>query len=549
MTCSVVPGEEPAVAATEPVIGPGRPGADHHGTARRQGRLRLAARHQPRRAPRRPARARLRRRRQAGRRQHVDRRVRRAGAGRHARATAPARRHLGDRRVARRDVRRRRAHRRRGDDVHGADRPARRAAARRASAAAPGHRRRSLHGAAHGRDGSCATWPASPATRCWWCATSMAPTCRRSRRTCSPRCARWGRASTCSRRRGPPQRRMAMLDFAEQWRHDDELQRGCVILRYHIPFTGEREWARTYKVALREVNAHSIVNAGLRVRFDADGTVAEAARGVRRDRPDRVPRHRAGTAADRSPLGRQHARRCARSGAQRRRRADRRERGTHGRRPRRGLHRRVPHAPRRELPLPVLRLGRRARRAGPRRPRDPLGRRAVAPSGVDRQADHPDVRRRVPGQLPVRQDRRVPPSHRRGALHHRRADPRLRRRGRVRRVHPGAEDVLVQRGRRLGKPPPGDARRARHRSAAALRRLRRPRHRGRRPRHEQPGERHVSRRSVDLRRHDDGVRPGAGHRAGTTRRRRRSTSPGGCNSTASTTGRSPGTTAVHWSRC
>ena len=58
-----------------------------------------------------------------------------------------------------------------------------------------------------------------------------------------------------------------MLDFAEQWRHDEELQRGGVILRYHIPFTGEREWARTYKVALREINAHAIVNAGLRVRF------------------------------------------------------------------------------------------------------------------------------------------------------------------------------------------------------------------------------------------------------------------------------------------
>ena len=74
----------------------------------------------------------------------------------------------------------------------------------------------------------------------------------------------------------PQERRLPMLDFAEQWRHDDELQRGGVILRYHIPFTRDREWARTYKVALREVNAHAIVNAGLRVRFADDATVAEA---------------------------------------------------------------------------------------------------------------------------------------------------------------------------------------------------------------------------------------------------------------------------------
>ena len=74
----------------------------------------------------------------------------------------------------------------------------------------------------------------------------------------------------------PQERRLAMLDFSEEWRHDDDLQRGGVILRYHIPFTREHEWARTYKVALREVNAHAIVNAGLRVRFADDATVAEA---------------------------------------------------------------------------------------------------------------------------------------------------------------------------------------------------------------------------------------------------------------------------------
>ncbi|MFP3560257.1 hypothetical protein SB861_58200, partial [Paraburkholderia sp. SIMBA_049] len=34
--------------------------------------------------------------------------------------------------------------------------------------------------------------------------------------------------------------------------------------------------AQTYKTALREVNAHSIVNGGFRVRLDADHCVADA---------------------------------------------------------------------------------------------------------------------------------------------------------------------------------------------------------------------------------------------------------------------------------
>lgn len=70
--------------------------------------------------------------------------------------------------------------------------------------------------------------------------------------------------------------RIPMLEFAERWRTDEALQRSCVLLRYHVPFTRKREWARTFKVALREVNSHSIVNAGFRVLFDAHGKVTEA---------------------------------------------------------------------------------------------------------------------------------------------------------------------------------------------------------------------------------------------------------------------------------
>jgi xanthine dehydrogenase/oxidase len=69
---------------------------------------------------------------------------------------------------------------------------------------------------------------------------------------------------------------MPLLAFAADYAGSPQLQQG-VILRYDVPWTGPREYARTYKVALREVNAHSIVNGGLRVRLVEDRTVAEAA--------------------------------------------------------------------------------------------------------------------------------------------------------------------------------------------------------------------------------------------------------------------------------
>lgn len=72
-------------------------------------------------------------------------------------------------------------------------------------------------------------------------------------------------------------RRLPLLEFANAWQRDEDLQRGAVLLRYYVPWTQENEWARTFKVALREVNAHSIVNAGMRVRFGKDATVAHAA--------------------------------------------------------------------------------------------------------------------------------------------------------------------------------------------------------------------------------------------------------------------------------
>jgi xanthine dehydrogenase/oxidase len=75
---------------------------------------------------------------------------------------------------------------------------------------------------------------------------------------------------------GKPVAELPILDFARQYQTSPELRR-AVLLRYRVPWTRAREYARTYKVALREVNAHAIVNGGLRVRFAASGAVDDAA--------------------------------------------------------------------------------------------------------------------------------------------------------------------------------------------------------------------------------------------------------------------------------
>lgn len=69
--------------------------------------------------------------------------------------------------------------------------------------------------------------------------------------------------------------RLPILDFAHEYQDSSKLQHG-VLARYHVPWTTRSEYARTYKMALREENAHSIVNGGLRVRFDKAGAVEDA---------------------------------------------------------------------------------------------------------------------------------------------------------------------------------------------------------------------------------------------------------------------------------
>ncbi len=68
---------------------------------------------------------------------------------------------------------------------------------------------------------------------------------------------------------------LGLLDFAEAYPKSKELQEGVLILGYSIPFHPE-SICQTYKCALREVNSHSIVNAGMRVRLDPAGKIADA---------------------------------------------------------------------------------------------------------------------------------------------------------------------------------------------------------------------------------------------------------------------------------
>jgi xanthine dehydrogenase/oxidase len=67
-----------------------------------------------------------------------------------------------------------------------------------------------------------------------------------------------------------------LLDYAALYAGAPEAWARCLLLGYRIPFTTSRTFAETYKTALREVNSHTIVNAGFRIVFDAQQRVAIA---------------------------------------------------------------------------------------------------------------------------------------------------------------------------------------------------------------------------------------------------------------------------------
>ncbi|MGC2108886.1 MAG: molybdopterin cofactor-binding domain-containing protein [Candidatus Korobacteraceae bacterium] len=71
-------------------------------------------------------------------------------------------------------------------------------------------------------------------------------------------------------------REYAILDYAREYQLDPEVRENGVLVRYLVPWTAPGEYARTYKMALRHENAHSIVNGGMRVRFAGNQLVEDA---------------------------------------------------------------------------------------------------------------------------------------------------------------------------------------------------------------------------------------------------------------------------------
>ena len=61
---------------------------------------------------------------------------------------------------------------------------------------------------------------------------------------------------------------LPLLEFGHTWYRVDALRQG-ILIAYEVPFGETGEFARTYKTAIRGVNAHSITNAGFRVVLDA----------------------------------------------------------------------------------------------------------------------------------------------------------------------------------------------------------------------------------------------------------------------------------------
>lgn len=72
---------------------------------------------------------------------------------------------------------------------------------------------------------------------------------------------------------------MGLLEFVDRYNDekDASFRESAVIMRYHIPYSTAGEHVTTYKVALREVNSHSLVNAGLRMKINDDNIIESAA--------------------------------------------------------------------------------------------------------------------------------------------------------------------------------------------------------------------------------------------------------------------------------
>lgn len=71
-------------------------------------------------------------------------------------------------------------------------------------------------------------------------------------------------------------RTMSLLDYAHAYAKTKALSRHSVLLGYEIPYLPDNAVARTYKVAIRSENAHSIVNGGIVFELGKSGRIQKS---------------------------------------------------------------------------------------------------------------------------------------------------------------------------------------------------------------------------------------------------------------------------------
>jgi xanthine dehydrogenase/oxidase len=75
---------------------------------------------------------------------------------------------------------------------------------------------------------------------------------------------------------GSDSSQIPILDFVQRYNAEKGFRQTAIITAYHIPLTVPNEFARAYKVALRQENAHSVANACFKVRIGDLAFVADS---------------------------------------------------------------------------------------------------------------------------------------------------------------------------------------------------------------------------------------------------------------------------------
>ncbi len=69
---------------------------------------------------------------------------------------------------------------------------------------------------------------------------------------------------------------MSLLDFVDKYNSDEVFAATAILVAYHIPMTNRRDQIKTYKVAIRKENSHSLANAGFKITYDDAKVIQKA---------------------------------------------------------------------------------------------------------------------------------------------------------------------------------------------------------------------------------------------------------------------------------